>query len=104
MTLDEYQEATKRTASDDSFSTLALGLAGESGEVADIIKKHVGHGHELDKAKLVSELGDVLWYIARLASVAGFTLDTVATGNIAKLKKRYPDGFSPEASKNRIDS
>lgn len=101
MTLAEYQVATGRTAGDDSLAILALGLAGESGEFADIVKKHLGHGHPLDDDKALKELGDVLWYVARAAAKLGFTLDDVAAANIAKLRKRYPDGFSTVASLHR---
>lgn len=80
---------------------LALGLAGEAGEVIDIIKKEVGHGHPQDPAKIAIELGDLMWYIANLADAYGLSLSDVATMNINKLKARYPDGFSTEASINR---
>lgn len=80
----------------------ALGLAGESGEFADGIKKIVRHGHFLSREKLIEELGDVLWYVAEAASAVGVNLSDVAAQNIAKLQKRYPSGFSEEASRNRV--
>lgn len=80
---------------------LLCGLTGEAGEVADLIKKHFGHGHELDLTKVKKELGDVLWYLSQLAEQFGLSMDDVGEANIAKLKARYPDGFSEEASKNR---
>lgn len=104
--LDEYQDEAQRTMNrtrDDDLPIFALGLAGEAGEVADLIKKHIGHGHDLDVNKLKLELGDCLWYIAGLAHVLGLNLSEIAQANITKLKKRYPNGFSHEASKNRID-
>lgn len=101
MKLDEYQKLTLRTAGDISLPILGLGVAGEAGEVADIIKKVEGHGHELDPAKLGKELGDVLWYVAVTAHKIGIPLSEVASGNIEKLKKRYPEGFSEERSRNR---
>lgn len=106
MTLNEYQELALRTAkSCDSFerkiTNFGLGISGEAGEVSDIIKKSVFHGHELDYTKIKKELGDVLWYIATIADVLHITLDEVAEVNIAKLKERYPEGFSVEASINR---
>lgn len=104
MTLNEYQSETARTAGDDNLAILALGLAGESGEFADIVKKHLGHGHPLDTEKAVKELGDVLWYIARSAAVLGCTLNDVAKANVEKLQKRYPLGFSTAASINREES
>lgn len=80
MTLSEYQDAALRTASRKpgeevsrtiDLAALALGVAGEAGEVCDLIKKHVGHGHPLDRDKLVKELGDVLWYGSVLAYRVG---------------------------------
>lgn len=108
MDMNGYQSGAMRTAadldgSDKTLAILALGVAGEAGEVADYIKKVVGHGHKMDKDKLVKELGDVLWYVAVLSHVVGVELDTVAATNIAKLKARYPDGFSSERSVNRSD-
>lgn len=106
--LDDYQRDAMRTtihargeAGELALTWNALGIAGEAGEVADIIKKHVGHGHELDRAKLTRELGDVLWYVAALAHDIGVDLSTVARENVEKLKTRYPDGFSQERSINR---
>lgn len=79
----------------------ALGLCGESGEVADIIKKHTFQGHVLDVDKLKDELGDVFWYIALLCDVCGFTFEEIQEHNINKLKKRYPEEFEEQKSINR---
>lgn len=106
---DDYQHLTKRTARplDESFDDekdnliLALGLTGEAGEVADYIKKIYGHDHPADKEKIAKELGDVLYYTARLAEKFGYNLSDIAQMNIDKLAKRYPDGFSVNASLNR---
>lgn len=106
MNLDDYQRAAMRTHVDDGpvrLASYALGIAGEAGEVADLVKKHIGHGHPLDAVKLQNELGDVLWYIAGLAQVLGLSLSDVAQANIDKLLRRYPDGFSTEASIARRD-
>lgn len=102
--LDFYQQLANRTAPcENQLATFALGVVGEAGEVADLVKKHIGHGHPLDVEKLKLELGDVLWYVAGLATLLDVTLSEVATANIAKLEKRYPNGFSTEASMNRVD-
>jgi len=106
MTIDDYQNLAVRTRSKDlspleSLTTLTLGLAGEAGEVADIVKKHVGHGHDLDHDKIVAEIGDVLWYCACLSDHLGVSLGDVAARNIEKLRKRYPEGFSTERSLKR---
>jgi NTP pyrophosphatase (non-canonical NTP hydrolase) len=104
-TLNEYQAEVKRTAQSAQVdrSTFALGLAGESGEVCDLLKKAWGHGHVLDEAKLKKELGDVLWYVAALGLQFGINLQDIAEANVAKLRARYPDGFSTAASIARVD-
>jgi len=81
----------------------AIGLAGEAGEVADHIKKGVFHDHGVDKDKLVKELGDVLWYVAAIATKIDVPLSEIMDRNIAKLKHRYPDGFKVEDSISRVD-
>lgn len=86
-----------------SLSNAALGLVGESGEVADKVKKHLYHGHELDKESLKKELGDVLWYVSALCSLCEFDLGDVMALNVEKLKHRYPRGFSRLDSQQRVD-
>lgn len=108
MTGREYQELALRTARTDLDSTQlllngALGLAGESGEVVDDIKKHLFQGHWLDSEAIARELGDVAWYLAIAAHAIGYDLDTILQMNIDKLKARYPDGFDAEKSINRKD-
>lgn len=80
---------------------MLCGLTGEAGEVADLIKKHFGHGHVLDHDKLKKELGDVMWYLSQLAEQFDLNMEDIAEANITKLKARYPNGFSEEASINR---
>jgi NTP pyrophosphatase (non-canonical NTP hydrolase) len=107
MTLDEYQKLAARTIGTrthaDQLSNMALGLAGEAGETADMLKKHLFHGKPLDHDEVVKELGDVMWYVAGMATAIGISLDDVAQRNVDKLRKRYPDGFSAEASQKRAD-
>ena len=104
----EYQKESSRTMMPDTTKAdiliAAIGLCGESGEVADYIKKVEGHGHSLNKAKLAEELGDVLWYVSALCSYYGIKLGAVAIGNVKKLRKRYPNGFSQSASRERKDA
>ena len=100
-TLNRYQVEALRTIGSSDKAILGLGIAGEAGEVADLIKKELGHGHPADVDKIAKELGDVLWYIATLANEYGLSLSDVASRNIVKLKERYPDGFSSERSVNR---
>jgi NTP pyrophosphatase (non-canonical NTP hydrolase) len=106
MELNQYQQLALRTAGhrEDAQKTLtntALGLAGESGEVADLIKKALFHGHPLDREALYKELGDVLWYLAVMADALGYNLGEIAQANVDKLRARYPEGFSEERSINR---
>lgn len=104
MTFDEYAREAARTRSDEpSVVVAALGLTGESGEVADMVKKWLAQGHSMPWDKVILELGDILWYIALAAEAAGTTLDEVAARNIAKLAARYPEGFSSQASQHRVD-
>lgn len=101
--LTDYQLAASRThaagqSMRDALANFGLGIAGEAGEAADLIKKHLFQGHPLDREKLKAELGDVLWYVAGIATKAGLDLSGVAQGNIDKLRARYPDGFEEARS------
>ncbi|OLP64408.1 hypothetical protein BACPU_26330 [Bacillus pumilus] len=121
MNIELFQELSKRTMPNQvpaslcggnveqllattSLANYALGLSGESGEVVDIIKKHVFHGHSLDKDKIVKELGDVMHYVAGIATLLEIELPEALEGNINKLKKRFPEGFSEAASIARVDT
>lgn len=119
--LDKYQEAAARTANHDypaiikrlqdnpqllELNNYAMGLAGEAGEIVDLVKKIVFHGHPLgdeELKNLLKEDGDVLWYAANLARALKVKLSTVTAMNEDKLKKRYPAGFDEEKSKNRVE-
>lgn len=81
----------------------ALGLTGEAGEVSDMIKKHIFHGHDLNRGELVKELGDCAWYLALLCTAIDISLEEVLIANIEKLRNRYPEGFSESASINRTE-
>jgi len=78
-----------------------LGLAGESGEVLDMIKKWIFHEKGLDREHLKKEIGDVMWYVAMLCESFGFDLDEILQMNVDKLKARYPEGFDPEKANHR---
>jgi NTP pyrophosphatase (non-canonical NTP hydrolase) len=96
MTFDEYQKQSKGTVQYSNFVPpwvyLALGLAGESGEVVDKIKKVVRNSNGVftdeTKLELQKELGDVLWYLSQLCEELGFSMDEVARMNRAKLDDR----------------
>ncbi|MFZ9464314.1 MAG: nucleoside triphosphate pyrophosphohydrolase family protein [Vulcanococcus sp.] len=96
MDLNAYQQGARRTArypdvgSNPIYPT--LGLCGEAGEVADKVKKVLRdqNGDFTDEVRqaLLLELGDVLWYVAQLASELGFSLEEIAAANLAKLASR----------------
>ena len=93
---DDYQRAALRTARDkdapDEFMHLVLGLVGETGEIAEKVKKLVRDKNsdlaQLDRDDMAAELGDVLWYTAVLADFLGLSLDDIAQRNVDKLADR----------------
>ena len=108
MTFEDYIKECKRTYAwqglpDIEVCMLCMGLAGETGEVVDYLTKVGFQGHELNKDKLKSEMGDLMWYFAMLCNYFGIKFEDVLQCNIDKLKKRYPKGFSVQKSKERAD-
>ena len=105
ISFEEYQKLSSRTlpllAEKEALVMAVMGLCGESGEASEIVKKHVFHEHDLNRDQLRNELGDVLWYLAAMATVLGVSLEDIASENVAKLKARYPEGWDPERSRNR---
>ena len=87
--------------SKDVLINSVMGLCGESGECIDIVKKWLAQGHELNKDKLIDELGDVAWYLAEAATALGVSLESVLQHNVDKLKARYPQGFDSAKSITR---
>lgn len=81
----------------------ALGLAGESGEATDLVKKWYEQGRPLDKDKLVKEVFDVLYYCQLMLMSQDVSMDECVAVGEAKLRTRYPNGFSTEASLARKD-
>ena len=100
MLISEYQELSRRTATypgaGDNIVYPTLGLAGEAGEVAEKVKKLLrddgGVMSAERRAALAGELGDVLWYVAQVATEAGLDLDEIAQGNLDKLLSRQRRG------------
>lgn len=108
ISFSEYQKHAYNLVSEEGKKDLILngvmGLAGEAGECVDLVKKERFQGHELNKEKLIEELGDVLWYVAETASGLGISLDEVAQKNLDKLHKRYHgEVFHSYDSINRKD-
>jgi len=79
----------------------ALGVCTESAELADQVKKAVFYGAKLDKANLLEEVGDGLWYMAIVLKTIDKTFGDAMRVNIAKLEKRYPEAFTEEDAINR---
>lgn len=107
MRLDDYQRQARRTQNPDLTDAQRLnhalhGLASEVGEIHGIFQK-VYQGHKIDDEELIKECGDLLWFLAELADARGWSLDAVAERNIAKLWRRYPEGFDSIRSVHRSD-
>jgi NTP pyrophosphatase (non-canonical NTP hydrolase) len=100
MLISEYQELSRRTATypgaGDNIVYPTLGLAGEAGEVAEKVKKllrdDAGVLSDERRSALAGELGDVLWYLAQVATEADLDLEQIAQGNLDKLLSRQRRG------------
>lgn len=109
MTFDEYQTQSRKTAvypeQGKNFIYPVLGLAGEAGEVAEKIKKvlrdDAGIVSEEKKIEIQKELGDVLWYVAQIATELGLSFDGIANANIEKLFSRMDRGALHGSGDNR---
>jgi NTP pyrophosphatase (non-canonical NTP hydrolase) len=107
LTLADYQERAARTlnrslSTDQRLLDASAGLVEEAGEVLGLVRKHLFMHHELDTARLTMELGDALWCLTAAAGALGLSLEEVAAANLAKLRRRYPDGYSDAASIDRL--
>jgi NTP pyrophosphatase (non-canonical NTP hydrolase) len=103
MTFDEYQAAAARTLNPaledrDRLLDAAAGLAEEAGEVLAEVRKHAFQGRPLDLPRVREELGDLLWCAAAVAASLGISLGSAAAGNVEKLRRRHPDGFTPRGA------
>ena len=86
--------------------TAVIGMQSETGEFAEIVKKCIFQGKELNddvKFHLKRELGDIIWYWAQGVMSLGFTPSEIVEENINKLEKRYPNGFEAIRSENRAE-
>jgi NTP pyrophosphatase (non-canonical NTP hydrolase) len=109
MNFEEYQKKSRATAkypnADENYIYPTLGLTGESGEVAEKIKKvlrdKAGKIDEIDREEIKKELGDVLWYLTQLASELKISLEEVATSNLTKLYDRMERGTLSGSGDNR---
>jgi len=103
--IDYRQRAMKlrnpELSSRDLLGNAAMGLSGEAGEVTDLVKKVLYQNHVMDRDKMIKELGDVRWYMELFCELLDVSMDEIEYKNIEKLEKRYPNGFSVQASVNR---
>lgn len=75
------------------LATMLLGLTSEAGECADVVKKHIEQGRHLDYEHLREELGDTLYYVARVSRLLGSDLTEIAGINCRKRRERFPERF-----------
>lgn len=104
MNLDQYQNESRKTwlfnHKNDEVRAI-LGLVGESGEIAEKYKKFLRGDGEINREDIKKELGDVLYYVARIADNYEITLEDVAISNIKKLKDREERGVIKGSGDNR---
>ena len=102
---DRLGELDREGANIERLTTAGVGLAAESGEFLEIVKKMVFQGKpwtDDNRDHLIIELGDVMWYVAQACMALEVDFDDVIRGNVKKLEKRYPGGsFSVEKSEVR---
>ena len=103
--IDRLGEVDREGANIERLTTASVGLAAESGEFLEIVKKMVFQGkpwNSDNREHLIIELGDVMWYVAQACMALDISFDDVVRGNVKKLEKRYPGGsFSVDKSENR---
>lgn len=106
MEINKYQEEASRTCASIDGGILddmhmILGMQTEVAEIADVYKKHIAYGKELDLVNIKEEIGDAMWYFANLCNFHGWDLRDILDTNINKLKIRYPEKFTSENALNR---
>lgn len=110
MTPEQYVQEAIRTESlvevklseiDTRILHAAMGCVTEAGEMLDALKRRVFYGKPLDPVNLAEEAGDLLWYVAVLSDALNVPIIDIMHTNIAKLRRRYPEKFSPDAALNR---
>lgn len=110
MSAEDFQFHGARTVGtfptrEDQMQFAVIGMAGEMGEIANLISKMFYQGHPYSEAKFIEEVGDLEWYICRLLDAMGVPLTRVFARNHTKLRKRYHQGsFSAEQSIARVDT
>lgn len=87
----------------DGMMHAAIGIAGEAGEIADHVKKTWVYDKPLDRAAVIEEIGDEVFYLVALCNLLGISLADAIAGNVSKLLARYPEGYSDRAAIERAD-
>jgi NTP pyrophosphatase (non-canonical NTP hydrolase) len=95
------KELDQRLLSSVRLIHAVFGLCTEIGEFADTVKKYIFYGKPMDKINLKEELGDIHWYAGIAIDCLRTTMNEILTGNIIKLRKRFPEKFSNELAINR---
>lgn len=116
MTPNEYQKLCARSRpkeygnmldlkhlNDQHILHAQLGVASESGELADAVKKWLIYNQDRDELNIFEECGDLMWYISLMLSACNYTLEECMEQNIEKLKIRYPHKFTEQDAKERKD-
>lgn len=81
----------------------SLGICTEAGEIGTTVKAHWIYGRPVDYGNLIEEIGDLLFYIEALCQTIGVEMNDCMAANVAKLRKRYPNGYSDQAANERAD-
>lgn len=106
---DTYSDFVRKLMADTGNNTLdmvhaALGIAGESGEIVDIVKKRFAYGKTIDQEHLIEEIGDLLFYVQALCNFIGVPPEIIVKRNMEKLSARFPQGvFSADQAIARAD-
>lgn len=109
MLFHQYQHEAHKFSNPDLAKPMqtamaCMGLAGEAGELIDELKKFLFHSKDFDREKIIKEIGDVLWYLAEVATCFEIPLSDAALTNIAKLRKRHGgETFKPHNEQLRED-
>lgn len=107
MNLTKYQGDAATFAKDkirNDLDYLTLGLCGESGEVAELVKKAKRDDFDISTTEVALELGDVLWYVSQIAFYFNITLGEIATMNLKKLEARYKRDVIRNNTRSTTDS
>jgi NTP pyrophosphatase (non-canonical NTP hydrolase) len=106
MQINEYVELASMTNAELGSPTLnnihmILGMLTETGELADVFKKNIAYGKEIDWINVQEEMGDIFWYLGNFCKMNNFNLEDILANNIKKLQARYPNKFTKEDALNR---